>query len=181
MDVPLLGLLNYKTLLVLLLAVVLNIGVFVLLWQLDVFVHVELYTYGLIFSYEWAEIIWHNNLVCWTFIIGATALAVAAAAPHYMLSKEAEPKRSSKLASFILSVAALVFEGTSIYYLNQIDFTVRNSLHNFGIPHGFDWTITLEPLMSAAYALTVISFLALMISAIRSLGIIEIEIVDETE
>jgi hypothetical protein len=174
-----LGLLNYKTLFVLLFVVVLNVGVFVLLWQLDVFVHVELYNYGLIFSYDWAEVVWHNNWSCWTFIVGATGFVVFAMTPHYLQSKMQESSRLLAIAGFVLSASAMVFEALTIFYLTQLNSVVRTSLYNFGIPSSFDWSVTYEPLMGAAYALTTISLVTLIIPAVRSLGIVEIEIIEE--
>ncbi len=175
------GLLNYKTLLVLLFVVSFNVGVSVLLWQLDVFVHVDLYNYGLIFDYQWAGRIWRYNLACWTFILGATGFAVVAMAPHYLISNELKPHRFLLLASFIISAFALVFEGLSIFFLSQIDSIVGSLLYDFGIPSNFDWSLTYEPLIGTAYALTAISLVALMIPAVRSLGIVEIEIIEEDE
>jgi len=172
---------NHKTVLVLLFAVVLNAAVFVLLWQLDAFIHGNLYNYGLIFSYEWAAGAWHYNLSCWTFIIGATAFAAFAVVPHYIFSREIEPSRFSVSASFLLPALALVYEGLSIFFLNQIDFIVRNSLFDFGIPSSFDWSVTYEPIISAIYGLMTISLVALIIPTVKATGIIEIEIVNESE
>lgn len=175
------GLLNYKTLFVLLFVVFLNAGISVLLWQLDVFVHHNLYDYGLIFSYDWAERVWHNNLSCWVFVIGASALTVVAMVPHYFKSRELEPSRLLGLSGFLLSVLALIFEGIGIFFLNQLDFAIRNSLYDFGISSSFDWSITFEPLIGAAYFLMAVSMLALIIPTVRSLGIVEIEVTDEDE
>ncbi len=173
-------LLNHKTVLVLLSIVILNVLVFVLLWQLDAFIHVHLYNFGLIFSYEWAAGEWHYNLLCWTFIMGAAGFAGFAVIPHYLLGKENEPTRFLRITSTLLPALALIYEGLSIFFLSQIDSIVRNSLYNFGISASFDWSATYEPIISSAYALMIISLMALIIPTIRATGIIEIEIVDET-
>ncbi|MFW9832225.1 MAG: hypothetical protein ACFFD8_10675, partial [Candidatus Thorarchaeota archaeon] len=127
-------LLKYKTILVLLFGVVLNLAVFVLLWQLNIFIHGDLYNYGLISSHEWIDGVWHNNLSCWAFIIGATAFAAFAVVPHYLFSKKLKPSSFSVMTGFLLPALGLVYEGLSIFFLNQIDSIVRNLLYDFGIP-----------------------------------------------
>jgi hypothetical protein len=176
-----LGLLNYKTLFVLLFVVVLNVAVFILLWQLNFFVHGDLYNYGLVFSSDWAEGVWHNNLSCWAFILGATAFTIVAMIPHYMQSRKPGPSHFLAFTGFLLSACAIVYEALAIFFLNQLDTIVRTALYDFGIPPSFDWSATYEPLMGTAYALTTISLLTLIIPAVRSLGIIKIEIIDEEE
>jgi hypothetical protein len=174
-----LGLLNYKTLFVLLFVVVLNVAFFVLLWQLNLFVHGDLYGYGLIFSRAWAEGVWRNNLSCWTYVLGATALAVAAMFPHYVQSRRVEPDWLVAFAGFLLSASAILFEGLAIYFLNLMDTIVRTSLYDFGVPSSFDWSVTYQPLIWAAYVLATIALLMLFIPVVRSLRIIGIEASDE--
>ena len=174
-------LLEHKTLLILLFAVVLNVAVFVLLENLNFFIHGDLYGYGLIFSYEWAEGVWHYNLSCWTFVVGATAFAAFAMVPHYMIGKEDLPSYFLVAIGFLLPVLGCVYEGLSIFYLSQIDSIVRNSFFDFGIPSSFDWSVTYDPIIGAAYALMTIALVVLIIPAVRALGIIKIEIVNEDE
>jgi len=165
---------NYKTVLVLLSVVVLNMAVFVLLGQLNDFVHSDLYNYGLVFSYDWAEEVWHYNLLFWPFLIGATVLAVCAIIPHYLHSKGVSG--FSKLFGFLVPALALVYQGLSIFYLSRMDFAVRTLLYNYGIPSSFDWSVTYDPIVTATYVLMVISLVALIIPAVRSLEIIKIEV-----
>ena len=174
-------LLEHKTLLILLFVVILNIAVFVLLEQLNFFIHGDMYSYGLIFSHEWVDGVWHYNLSCWTFAIGATAFAAFAIVPHYMISKEDVPSYFLVITGFLLPVLGCVYEGLSIFYLSQIDFIVRNSFFDFGIPLSFDWSVTYNPIIGAAYALMTIALVVLIIPAVRALGIIKIEIVNEDE
>ena len=180
MEVRSLDLLKYKTILVLLLVVVLNLAVFILLWQLNKFIHGDLYNYGLISSSEWINVVWHNNLSCWAFIIGATAFTALAIIPHYLIGKELEPGRFSVLTGFLLPTLALAYEGLGIFFLNQIDSIVRNSLYDFGIPLSFNWGIAYEPIVWTAYGLMIISLVALIMPIIRGLGIIHVDIVNET-
>jgi hypothetical protein len=163
-----------KTVLVLLVVIVLNIAVFVLLGQLNAFVHGDLYNYGLVFSYGWAAEVWYYNLLVWSFLIGATVLAFCAIIPHYLHSKGASG--FSKLFGFLLPVLALVYQGLSIFYLSQMDSAVRTLLFNYGIPSSFDWSVTYDPIVTATYVLMVISLIAFIIPAVRSLEIVKIEV-----
>ena len=73
---------------VLLFTVILNIITFVLLWRLNVFVHGDLYGYGLIFSSNWADDFYYNNIMLWVFLQGATALTIFSIIPkHFSFSR----------------------------------------------------------------------------------------------
>ena len=166
-------LLEHKTLLILLFAVVLNVAVFVLLEQLNAFIHGDMYDYGLIYSYEWAQGIWHYNLSCWTFIIGATAFTAFAMVPHYMIDTELVPSYFLVIVGFLLPVLACVYEGLGIFYLSQMDFIVRTSFFDFGIPSSFDWSVAYDPVIGVAYTLMIISIVVLMIPGVRALWILK--------
>jgi hypothetical protein len=165
---------NYKTVLVLLSVVVFNTVVFVLLGRFNDFVHGDLYSYGLVFSYSWADEVWHYNLLVWPFLIGATVLAVCAIIPHYLHSKGVTG--FSKLFGFSVPALALAYQGLSIFYFSRMDSAVRTLLYNYGVPSSFDWSATYDPIVTATYALMVISLVALIIPAIRSLEIFKIEL-----
>ena len=165
--------------LVLFFVVVSNLVVSVLLLRLDRFVHVDLYGYGLVFSHEWADAYWHSNMMLWAFLWAATALAATSIIPHYLHSRE--PSRFSKLSGFFLPAVALVFQALSIFFLSQINSIVWNTLYSYGVQYDIDWATTYNPISMPALTLIVIALLALIIPAVRALGIIEIEIVPETE
>jgi hypothetical protein len=172
-------LLGYKTVLVVLCVLILNAVVMVLLRSLDHFVHVTLYGYGLVFSYDWANPYWYNNIMLWTCLGGATALAATSIIPHYLHSKK--PSSFSKLTGFLLPVLALVFQGLGIFFLSQINSIVWSGLYDYGVQYNIDWATTYNPVSMPAITLMAIAFLGLIIPAVRALGIIEIEIVDEDE
>ena len=174
-------LLKHKTILVLLFVLVLNLAVFVLSWQMNMFIHGDLYNYGLVFSHAWIDGVWRNNLSFWAFIIGATVFTAFALIPHCLFDREPEPSRFSVMTGFLLPALALVYEGLSIFFLNQIDSIVRNSLYNFGLPSSFNWSVTYEPIIWTAYGLMIISLVALIIPMVRGLRIVDIDVIDETE
>jgi hypothetical protein len=151
----------------------------VLLLRLDSFVNVDLYKYGLIFSYQWADEYWHNNIMLWTFIGAATAIAVTAIVPHFLHSKA--PNRFSKLTGFFLPVLGLAFQAIGLFFLNQVNNIVWSSLYPYGLQYDIDWATTYNPISMPALALMVIAALMLVFPVVRALGIIEIEIVHEDE
>jgi hypothetical protein len=170
-------LLEYKTVLVLLCILILNVIVMFLLQGLDHFVHSDLYGYGLIFSYDWANPYWYNNMMLWTCLGGATALAAASIIPHYLHSSKPSP--FSKLTGFLLPTLALTFQGLGIFFLTQINSIVWSGLYDYGVQYDINWATTYNPVSMPALTLMVVAFLVLIIPAVRALGIIEIEIVDE--
>jgi hypothetical protein len=172
-------LLDYKTVLVLLCILILNVVVMFLLLGLDSFVHGDLYGYGLVFSYDWANPYWYSNMMLWTCVGGATALAAASIIPHYLHSRQPSP--FSKLTGVLLPVLALTFQGLGIFFLSQINSIVWSGLYNYGVQYYIDWTTTYNPISMPALTLMAIAFLGLIIPAVRALGVIEIEIVDEDE
>ena len=169
--------LKNKFVLVLLFVIVLNVVAFGLVWRLDVFVNGYLYDFGLIMSSEWSKDYWYSAKMLWTFLAGATALAVLSIIPHYMHGKE--PSRFSKWLGFLLPSVAFVYQGLCIVFLMQIDSIVQNRLYDYGLPVNFDWTSTYAPINTAAFAIMVVALLTLIIPAMRTLELIEIEIVQE--
>ena len=170
---------EYKTVLVLVCVLVLNVVVMFLLLGLDSFVHGDLYGYGLVFSYNWANLYWHNSLMLWTCVGGATVLAAASIVPHYLHSNG--PSRFSKWTGFLLSTLAMVYQGVGIFFFSQINSLVWSGLYDYGLQGDIDWTTTYNPISTPILTLMVVAFLALIIPAVRTLEIIKIEIVDEDE
>jgi hypothetical protein len=160
---------NYKTVLVLLIIIILNLTTFALLYRLDIFVNGDLYSYGLIFSHNWANNYWHYNQLLWIYLGGATTIVACAIAPHYLHSKK--PSGFSRLFGFFLPVAALIYQALSLYFLGQLDFVAKNSLYQYGLNLTFDWTPIYEPVYNVSFALLLTSLLLLVIPAIRSLDL----------
>ena len=171
--------LNYKTVLVLLFVVVANLVASVFLLRLDVFVHGDLYAFGLVFSLDWADEYWHCNKILWTLLFGATVVAAMSIIPHYLHSKGAS--RFSKWAGFIYPALAFGFQALGIAYLYQINSLVWNRLPDYGVQTDVAWSVTYNCISMPALLLLVIALLALILPAIRALDIIEVRIVQEDE
>ena len=171
------SLLKDKFVLVLLFVIVLNFVVFVLVWRLDVFVNGDLYDFGLIMNVEWANDYWHNARLLWAFLAGSTALTAASIIPHYNHSQE--PSKYSKMFGFLLPTIAIIYQVLCVMYLMQIGSIVQNRLIDFGVPANYNWDTFYNPVSTTALVFMAVAMLALIIPAMRTLEIIEIEIVQE--
>jgi hypothetical protein len=83
----------------------------------------------LVFSYDWANLYWYSNIMLWTCLTGATALAAASIIPHYLHSRQPSP--FSKLTGFLLPTLALAFQGRAIFFLSQINSIVWSGLYDY--------------------------------------------------
>ena len=171
------GLFKDRIVQVLLFAVVLNVVCCVLVWRFNVFVHGDLYNYGLIFSLEWAQDFWYSNMMLWVFLIGATALTVLSIIPHRQHS--IKPGKTTKWLGFLLPSIAIVYQGLSIMYFWQMCDIVQNRLIDYGLASSLEWTSTYNSLSATTFALMAFVLIVLIIPAIRTLDIIKIEIVQE--
>ena len=169
--------LEFKTVIFLLVILILKLVTFYYLSLLDQFVHGDLYDYGLIFSYEWAEQYWRTNQLAWTFLAGATALAAFSIVPHYLYSRESS--RFLKIVGFFLPTLAWAYQVLSIFFLSQTDAVVLSTLNLQGIADAIDLTLVYNPVVGTAFALMGITVVMLFVPMIKALDIIEIEIVEE--
>ena len=179
------SLLNLKIAIVLLFVVVVNLVVFAFLWRLDGFVHGDLYGFGLVFSYDWANEYWSSNWMVWVFLGGATALAAVSMVPQYMHRRASggfsKYANFFEYAAFFLPVAALICQALAIVKLNEINNLVWSGLYAYRLQGDIDWSLTYNPISMPALALMVVSLLALIVTAIATMNIIEIKIVFEDE
>lgn len=149
-----------------LLVIVFNIIAFILLWRLDLFVHTELYNYGLEFSFEWAVDYWYNNGMGWALLGGATILSLLSLIPNYIYNQE--HSRFSRYVGFLLSTLAIAYQGLSIFFLWQVSNIVQTNLYNFGlIPH-YSWISTVKDLNSTILITMFIGFGALIVPSTRN-------------
>jgi tellurite resistance protein TehA-like permease len=160
------GLLNYKTVIVLFLAVIVNLVVCVLVWRLDFFVHGDLYQYGLNYSHAWGDRYWNLTYMLWIFLFGATVLAASSIVPHYMHSKKVS--RFATWAGFVLPILGIIFEGVSISYLYQKNSMVWNTLSDYGLRYDANWANAYNLMSVPALVLMVVALVALFISAARA-------------
>jgi hypothetical protein len=160
------GLLNHKTVLVLLFVVVVNLVAAVLVWRLDLFVHSDLYEYGLVYSLGWADPYWYCTAMLWAFLGGATALAVAAIVPHHLHSQKISG--FSALTGFFLPFLAIIYQGISVFFLSQKNSMVWNALYDYGLRYDVEWATTYNLISLPTLALMVIALVTLIIPFVRA-------------
>ncbi len=169
-GVRLANLLRDRVVQVLLLVVALNLVAFVLLWRLDLFVHVNLYDYGLKFSADWTTDYWYNNAMGWSLLAGTTVLVGLSFIPKYIYSLE--QSRFSKYVGLLLSSLALVYQGLSVFFLWQVSSIVQSQLYNFGLLPNPGWISIISGLNSVILILMVSGLVALLVPATKNLAII---------
>lgn len=158
---------------VLLFVIALNAVAFVLVWRLDIFVHKDLYNYGLIFSYDWAADYWYYSGLLWSFLPEAITLSALSIIPHRQHSQKTS--KTTKILCALLPTLAITYQTLCIWSLTQIDAIVKNRLYDYGIPSNFNWATTYNPISATALVFMVTALIALIIPTIRTFDIIEIE------
>ena len=151
---------------VLIFVIIFNIIAFVLLWRLDLFVHTDLYDFGLEFSFEWASNYWYNNGMGWALLGGSTILALMSFIPHYIYNNE--HSKFSRYVGLLLSALALVYQGLSIIFLWQVSNIVQSNLYDFGLLPHYSWISTVKDLNSAILITMFAGFGALILPSIRN-------------
>jgi hypothetical protein len=159
---------NYKAVLVLLFALAVNLVVAFLVWRLDFFVHGDLYAYGLFYSRGWADPYWTCVETLWALLGGATIFAFVSAILQYLHKKL--PRGLSRWAGVFLPLFALVYEGVSIFFLDQKNLVVWNTLKDYGLKYSGDWATTYNRVSQSAVALMAVTLFALIISALIALS-----------
>ena len=140
-----------------------------LLQFVDLIVHGDLYGYGLVFSYNWANQYWnYSTLIRDSFLICILLyiLTIILVALYVVTGKN-----FIKLISAIIIVTNIFFMSMSLFSLTQIDFIVHNSLYNYGLQFSYDWSIpywnnllVLFGLMIATIISTVVSIFMVLTS-----------------
>ncbi len=159
---------NYSTALLLLFVVVINLAVAALVSRLDLFVQSDLYSYGLVYNIGWVVPYWYDAKMFWALLGGASAFAAAAIVPQCMHRRKI--RRLATLTGFFLPIFAFVFQGIGLFYLNQKNSLVWNTLRDYGVEYEATWTTAYNLFSMPVVVLMVIALLALTIPAIYAAG-----------
>ena len=153
-----------------LLVIGLNLVAFVLLWRLDLFVHKDLYNYGLRFSFDWITDYWYNNTMSWSLLAGTIVLTTLSLIPKYIYSKE--QTKLSRYIGYLLSALALVYQSLSVFFLLRLSSIVPSQLYNFGLLADPIWISTISNLNSALLILMISGLVSLIVPATKNMSII---------
>ncbi len=108
-----------------------------LLQVLDSIVHGDLYGYGLVFSYEWANQYWNligsirTSILLYLLLIIITIV--------FIIILIISSNIVIKSISFILFLARIFIIIFSMFFLLRLDFLVNNTLYNYGLQFSYDW------------------------------------------
>jgi hypothetical protein len=146
------------------LSIVLIFFCYYLMQFVELIVHGELYEYGLIFSYEWANQYWNYSTIIKDSIMIFILLTILTII--FMIIQIAKPKKFVSLIISILIIFTIFFLSLSFFSLTRIDFIVHNLLYNYGLQFSYDWStlywnnlITIYGLFLAIVMLNILSFL----------------------
>jgi hypothetical protein len=155
----------------LLTTVVILIVISLLLFQQIVaIVHGDLYSYGLVFNYEWSNPFMVNSyLYFYSLVLGLVFIGIAIL---FLLINLGDRDALSASACSLLVIlgAAMIF--LAIYSFSQLDYIVNHELYFYGLVFSTEWfdnyslySRTLLSLVSVAGVLAVVSSFAVYISS----------------
>ena len=138
-----------------------------LLQFLDLIVHGDLYEFGLVFSYEWANQYWnYSNLIRNSILI---CIFTSVITIFLIIVLTVSGKNLLKPLSATLITGSNFFAFFSLFSLTQLDFIVNNSLYNYGLQFSYEWAgpywnnlVILFGLLLATIIINVISILLLL-------------------
>ena len=107
--------------------------------RLDSIIHGDLYSYGLQFSYEWAEQYWsYSRLILGSLAITMLVTGISIA---FILIRTRTRKTYSEFLSFLFLVAATVMTGLSIFLFSRLDYIVHFDLYSYGLQFSYEWAV----------------------------------------
>jgi len=109
-----------------------------LLQFVDLIVHGDLYGYGLVFSYEWANQYWNYSTLMRDSILISILLITLAV--FFIIIQIMANKHFIKYLISVLLVTSIFFVIFSLFFLIRLDFIVNNSLYNYGLQFSYEWT-----------------------------------------
>jgi hypothetical protein len=108
-----------------------------LLQLLDVIVHSDLYGYGLVFSYEWANQYWNiTALIRSSLSVGLVLLGVSLI---LTIVNFYNFKNGLKITNCIFFIIIIILASYSVFLLFELDFIINYDLYNFGLQFTYQW------------------------------------------
>ena len=135
-----------------------------LLQFIDLIVHGDLYGYGLVFSYEWANQYWNitasiRSSLNIMFFLLAISLVLSAINFHKF-------KKVLKITICSIFTVGIALVAYSLFLLSRLDFIVNNDLYYFGLQFASLWAEKYWMYISFLYILLGLSLGAILVSLI---------------
>ena len=155
------------------LGAVLSLSSYFLLGFVDSVVHGDLYSHGLVFSYEWAGNYWNiTGLIRTSFLITGILIAISLIIAIIILRNSG---MEIKYLNCAIMISVIAFLSYSLFLFIQIDGIVNNTLYNFGLQFSYQWfdqysnyLIIIESLLLLAISSNLISFLSCLFAKPRT-------------
>src|SRR3972149_178150 len=153
--------------------------------RIDTVVHVDLYNYGLQFSYEWARQYWAYA----DFFLGSQVIAlilVGISMSSFAIYARTHSTISRSLCNLLL-ITGIGLNVFSAYLFTRLDYIVHNDLYLYGLQFSYEWATNywtyarlLLASISLASATTVISATLVLLSARKTIEINTAKIASST-
>ncbi len=132
-----------------------------LLQFVDLIVHGDLYGYGLVFSYEWANQYWNitalirSSLNVSLFLLGISLILTIINFRAF--------KKILRISSCALFIVETGFVSFSVFLLSQLDSIVNSDLYSFGLQFTYQWADKYWLYLGLIYVLFGLSIAAILI------------------
>ena len=129
-----------------------------LLQVLDSIVHGDLYGYGLVFSYEWANQYWNITALMRSSL--SVALLLLGVSAIFTLINFYSYKKGLKIVNCIFFIVAIILVSYSVFLLSELDYIVNYDLYYFGLQFSYQWAEKYWTYIALGYSLLGISIVA---------------------
>lgn len=148
------------------LGIVFSLSSYFLLGFLDSVVHGDLYSHGLVFSYEWASNYWAYSDLLRAFFVVSIIFSIIAIIT--IIIQIASFKTSIKYISSSFLLINIFFMLFSFVLLSRMDFIVNNTLYSYGLQFSYEWAGQFWTYLIFIYG----SFLASILIYCLSIGLL---------
>lgn len=133
----------------------------------DVFVQNDLYAYGLVFSYEWANRYWNlTAMIRISFILALSFLAISGIFIIVFFRNQRKILRKLSIILFLLAITSLF---SSIYLFQNLDFLINNDFYNFGLSFSYQWANIYWSHVNFLFSILSVSIITALVCFIFSL------------
>ena len=143
------------------LSIITSIICYYLLQFLDLIVHGDLYEFGLVFSYEWANQYWNFTGSIRTYIF--ITLFLLTLSLFLTVVNFRSFKKVIKIIICTFFMVGLFFVSYSAFLLYRLDFLVNYDLYNYGLQFSYNWIEPYWIYLSLLYILFGLSIVAIIL------------------
>jgi len=143
------------------LSIIASILCYYLLQFVDLIVHGDLYGYGLVFSYDWANQYWNLTGSIRTYLI--ITLFLLSISILLTIANFRNLKKIIKIITCTLFMLGILFLSYSAFLLSRLDIVVNSDLYNYGLQFSYNWGETYWFYIGFLYTLFGLSIAVLLV------------------